>query len=452
MAVFRRGKWWWTDFSVNGQRFRQPLNTTDWREALKREKEKIGQAQAGKLTAAGQSFSRLPFPEAVEQWLAEKKLRIAPKTYCTERERAGVPKQYFRKARLRDITAESVLAYMQQRSEAGISNATINRELDVIRGVLKRARLWYRVADDLKPLPVHSNIGRALAPDEEIRLLRMAGSRPEWQTARLAMLLALNTTCRGCELKGLRWHDVDLIARTITIRRSKTSAGIRTIPLNANAWQAVLELRERIKLFYGSEPRPDWYVFPSGEGQGPRSNLNDATVRPDPTKPMTTWRTAWRALTRAIQCPACGQLQAPGETCANGQCNADIRRVKSPLAGLRFHDLRHHAITRLCESQASDATIMAIAGHVSESMLRHYSHVRQHAMRRALDSLAGELSSGGYVTNGVTKSADSASKPTQPIKNHGGREGARTPDLLVANEALSQLSYTPTVTKARRTA
>jgi len=25
----------------------------------------------------------------------------------------------------------------------------------------------------------------------------------------------------------------------------------------------------------------------------------------------------------------------------------------------------------------------------------------------------------------------------------GGREGARTPDLLVANEALSQLSYTP---------
>ena len=26
----------------------------------------------------------------------------------------------------------------------------------------------------------------------------------------------------------------------------------------------------------------------------------------------------------------------------------------------------------------------------------------------------------------------------------GGRGGARTPDLLVANEALSQLSYTPT--------
>ena len=33
----------------------------------------------------------------------------------------------------------------------------------------------------------------------------------------------------------------------------------------------------------------------------------------------------------------------------------------------------------------------------------------------------------------------------------GGREGARTPDLLVANEALSQLSYSPTDTARRLT-
>ena len=67
MAVFRRGKWWWTDFSVNGQRFRQPLDTTDSREALKNEKEKIGQAQTGKLSVAGQSFARLAFTEAAER-------------------------------------------------------------------------------------------------------------------------------------------------------------------------------------------------------------------------------------------------------------------------------------------------------------------------------------------------------------------------------------------------
>ena len=57
------------------------------------------------------------------------------------------------------------------------------------------------------------------------------------------------------------------------------------------------------------------------------------------------------------------------------------------ISGLRFHDLRHHAITELAESQASDRTIMSIAGHVSQRMLAHSSHVRVEAKRKALDAL-----------------------------------------------------------------
>ena len=36
-----------------------------------------------------------------------------------------------------------------------------------------------------------------------------------------------------------------------------------------------------------------------------------------------------------------------GETCRNEQCGVDIRGVKGPTDGLRFHDVRHHAITEL---------------------------------------------------------------------------------------------------------
>ena len=54
---------------------------------------------------------------------------------------------------------------------------------------------------------------------------------------------------------------------------------------------------------------------------------------------------------------------------------ADISSLISPVHGLRFYDLRHHAITELAESQASDATIMSGAGHVSPKMLAHYSYV-----------------------------------------------------------------------------
>ena len=70
---------------------------------------------------------------------------------------------------------------------------------------------------------------------------------------------------------------------------------------------------------------------------------------------------------------------------------------------LRFHDLRHHAITELAESQTSDSTIMALAGHVSRKMLEHYSHVRQDAKRDAVNLLSARRPAKptmqGYDTN-----------------------------------------------------
>ncbi len=49
MSLYKREKIYWTDFSVNGQRYRESLDTTDWREAQSREKELISQASQGKL-------------------------------------------------------------------------------------------------------------------------------------------------------------------------------------------------------------------------------------------------------------------------------------------------------------------------------------------------------------------------------------------------------------------
>lgn len=68
-----------------------------------------------------------------------------------------------------------------------------------------------------------------------------------------------------------------------------------------------------------------------------------------------------------------------------------MHSIKSPLARLRFHDLRHTAITKLSDGQGSDQTIMLIAGHVSRQMLEHYSHIRLAAKRVALDSIATPL-------------------------------------------------------------
>lgn len=104
------------------------------------------------------------------------------------------------------------------------------------------------------------------------------------------------------------------------------------------------------------------------------------------------------------------------------ECGADIGKVRSTTYGLRFHDLRHHAITELAESQTSDQTIMSIAGHISPKMLALYSHVRMNAKRKALDALSGGDSGGSYGTKSDTNCpAESIAQP-QVIEKIGGRE------------------------------
>ena len=135
--------------------------------------------------------------------------------------------------------------------------------MDIIRGVLKKAKRWHLFADEIKPLALRQKVGKALGYEEKLKLLKTAASRPEWQNAAWAATLALNTTMRGCEIKQLRWRDIDLMEKTLVVGKSKTEAGERVIPLNKDAWSTILLLYERSKKL--GEVQPEHYVFPSCE-------------------------------------------------------------------------------------------------------------------------------------------------------------------------------------------
>jgi integrase len=108
--------------------------------------------------------------------------------------------------------------------------------------------------------------------------------------------------------------------------------------------EAIVQHRAQYEAKFGAI-QPQWYIFPFGR---PRPS--------DPTRHVTTLKTAWNTVRR----------------------NAKVTG--------RWHDNRHTLITELAESGAGDETIMQIAGHVSRSMLRHYSHIRMFAKRAALDA------------------------------------------------------------------
>lgn len=153
----------------------------------------------------------------------------------------------------------------------------------------------------------------------------------------------------------------------MTVRRSKTEAGTRIIPHNEEAWSAFAALKQRADAVgtYG----PENCIF---HRQWPKI---------DATRPMSTWRSAWRSLRKAAGMPR-----------------------------FRYYDLRHLSVTEMLEAGVPEGVIREIAGHVDPAMTRHYSHPRLAARRAAVEVPATVKASSeqatpkvGYVTNHVTK-------------------------------------------------
>ena len=169
----------------------------------------------------------------------------------------------------------------------------------------------------------------------------------------------MNTALRANEIRTLRWSQIDLFKRTLTVGHTKTEGGSgRVIPLNSIAYEVLVRWAGR---FPNAEA--EHYAFPSCENARMDTKHPYAT-NIDVTQPIKSWRTAWR---RALT-------------------DAEVQ--------IRFHDLRHCCITKLAESQASEQTIMAIAGHLSRAMVEHYSHIRMAAKRTALDNIVKQAQNG----------------------------------------------------------
>ncbi|MHB8562414.1 MAG: site-specific integrase [Acidiferrobacteraceae bacterium] len=156
---------------------------------------------------------------------------------------------------------------------------------------------------------------RRLQEGEEQRLLAAVNDqgRTPWMAPLVRM--ALETAMRMGELLTLRWERVDLIRKTAYLPETKNGSP-RTVPLSPTA----------IALLKAMPRDLSGRVFP----------LTQSAVEQ-----------AWQ---RATQ-------------------RADIE-------GLRFHDLRHEATSRLFEKGFSLMEVAAITGHKTLQMLKRYTHLR----------------------------------------------------------------------------
>jgi len=175
--------------------------------------------------------------------------------------------------------------------------------------------------------------------------------------------IALGTGLRMGELRALRWGNIDRERRLIRIdhayslqevRRPKTEAGIRSVPLFPSVDAGVRELAVRAL----------------ARGHYTADALLFATARGKPIHPSNFNRRVWT--------PALEQAGLSGEA-------------------YRFHDLRHTCVSRLVAAGADVKLVQAVAGHANPMItLKRYSHLLDARVTEAAerydparDSLAG---------------------------------------------------------------
>jgi integrase len=192
------------------------------------------------------------------------------------------------------------------------------------------------------PDPTENEIGRLVAA-----LLAEPSPVPVSRSTRLALMLTLTMGFRALETCSLEWRAVHLdeVAPTVTVTTSKTSAGLRTLPLPKAAVDMLREMK-------GGAGKATGFVFPAEEGAKRAKHMHAESLS--------------RAFARA-----CARLK---------------------IEGASTHDLRRTCLSGLIEL-GHDSVAERIAGHVPRHVLgRHYDRSsRLEAMRAGLEAWAAAI-------------------------------------------------------------
>ncbi|HEX7338878.1 MAG TPA: site-specific integrase [Rhodanobacteraceae bacterium] len=271
------------------------------------------------------------------------------------------------KRELRSVVAFDIERFKTRRRKAGVTPATINRDLDRIRRVYSCAVEWGFLAEHplrkVKRLKVDNARVRYLTDAEEQALRDALASReaerrghresgnvwcrqrggkgrPMWSddgyTDHLMpmVLLAINTGMRRGELFGLEWRSVNLAGRQLTVVPDNAKSGrTRHIPLNNEA----LDVLTR----WHAQGEGKGLVFPSPSG-GRFGNINKS----------------WAGIVTA-----------------------------AGLVDFTFHDLRHTFASKLVMAGVDLNTVRELLGHADLKMTLRYAHLAPGKLAAAVDML-----------------------------------------------------------------
>lgn len=284
---------------------------------------------------------------ALKRYLSDVTPTKKPTTQRAEHSKSKMLIKHLGKYSLAGITPDIVASYRDTRlndpcREGTISNNTVRLELALLSHLFTVAiqewglGLTYNPVLAIRKPSAGQGRDRRLSEDEERRLIAAvnAHSNPMlgWITR-----IALETGMRSSEITSLKRSQVSLRTRVVKLTETKNDES-RAVPLTRRATETL-----QAALDNPARPPDTELIFFGEPGR-------DGKRRP------FTFTRVWSLIKKELG-----------------------------MADLRFHDLRHEAVSRFVEMGLGDQQVAAISGHKSMQMLKRYTHLRGEDLVAELD-------------------------------------------------------------------
>ena len=331
---------WWIKYYVRGVAVRESSHTDSWEEANRLLKRKQGEVVTGRFAGIGAERVRMEtLLKAVEAEYQENDRHTLDDVQARNKVHL-IPA--FGDLRAADFSTTHLKAYIRDRRKDNAANASINRELAVLRRAFRLA-----AAEDpplvarVPPIPhlPEENVREGFLDLDEYHKLLF--ELPEH--LRLFFIVGYHTGVRVGELRQIRIEQLDLRAKQIFVSRKTTkNKDAHTLPIYGDMGPALeMALEERRQKF----PDCPWLFF---DEQG---------------RQIGTFYKAWAS--------ACKRAGVPG---------------------LLFHDLRRSAARNMDRAGIPRKVIMQITGHKTESMFLRYRIVSDRDLKDAATRLEAYMS------------------------------------------------------------
>lgn len=235
MPLFKRGNTWWIDVVYpNGKRIRRTTGTED--KALAQEFHDSLKAELWRVSKLGDR-PRRTWNDAVVRWLKEQAHKA---TIKTDKIHLRWLDPHLTGKNLETISRSMIDKITEARLAEEVSNATVNRMLEVLRAILRRCVNewdWMDKAPRVRMLKEPTRRIRYLNREEANNLI---AELPEHLADMVAFSLA--TGLRRSNVTGLQWAQVDLKRRIAWIHADQAKARKAIpVPLNRVAVEIILK-------------------------------------------------------------------------------------------------------------------------------------------------------------------------------------------------------------------